>query len=460
MLPRRHAFVPVLIAGCYMTLGQALVIGGLHFHLMRFLILFGLARIIVRREFSGVTPTAIDFVLIAWLLVSSFLYVLVDGTNVPVTGKLGYAYNAAGMYVLVRASIRTMDDIVSVLKVSACIIIPLAGFFVVESVTGRNPFAALGGVPPLSEVRNGRVRCQGPFLHSILAGTLGATAMPPFVGLWVYDKKRRLLATLAILAATTIVMTSASSGPLSAFLVGTAGLICWACRNWMQAIRWGMVVGFLALAAVMKEPVWFLLARVSDITGGGGWYRSALIDAAVRHFDEWWLIGTGYTAHWMPTGAIWNTTSADLVNEFVVQAVYGGLLSLLLFIWLIVKCFKAIGTAVGSAADLSLRTRFVIWSIGCGFLGHVASFFSTSYFDQIIIFWYLLIGMIVAVARQTRALVGQPSPIRAQSGPMWKTGPSHVHARSRWIAGRRKSASCSRSEQAATDLNGQHRTRF
>ena len=62
--------------------------------------------------------------------------------------------------------------------------------------------------------------------------------------------------------------------------------------------------------------------------------------------SEWWLIGTGYTAHWMATGIQNNTYSADLVNEFVVQAVRGGALALGLFIFLIVKCFKAIGHAV------------------------------------------------------------------------------------------------------------------
>ncbi len=70
----------------------------------------------------------------------------------------------------------------------------------------------------------------------------------------------------------------------------------------MRAIRWGIVVILLALHAVMKAPVWFLISRLSELTGGSGWYRSALIDAFIRHFDEWWLIGTGYTAHWMPTG--------------------------------------------------------------------------------------------------------------------------------------------------------------
>jgi hypothetical protein len=224
--------------------------------------------------------------------------------------------------------------------------------------------------------------------------------MPMFVGLWVYGKGNRLLATGAIAAATIIVITSASSGPMSAFVLGTIGLVCFRFRHRMRLIRWGIVLGLFTLALVMKAPIWFLIDRLSGLIGGEGWYRSALIDAAVYHIGEWWLIGTGYTAHWMPTGIQGDANSADLVNEFVVQAVHGGLLALMLFIWVIVRCFKTTGTAVRLAFDTSPEKRFVIWSIGCGLLAHVASFFSVTYFDQITIFWYLAIGMIAALVHE------------------------------------------------------------
>ena len=427
-----------MVAGCYMTLGQALVIGGLHFHLARVLILSGLVRVLFRKELSGVTLNAIDGVLIAWLMVSSFLFVLVDGTNVPVSGRLGDAYTALGLYILVRASVRTLDDILSVLTACAVIIVPLAVLFVAENVTGRNPFAAFGGVPLLSEIRNGRVRCQGPFLHSILAGTFGATAMPPFVGLWLYSKGKRVLPALAILSATIIVLTSGSSGPVSAFAVGTIGLLCWPCRRFTRWIRWGLAWAVLGLAVVMKQPVWFLIARLSDLTGGGGRYRSALIDSAFRHLDEWWLVGTGYTAHWMATGVTADPNSADIVNQFVAQGVRGGLLALVLFVWLLVKCFQSVGMAVRSA-DSSLQKGFLIWSIGCALLGHIASFFSVSYFDQITIFWYLHIGMAAALASGARALARHPIPVTRQSGST--TLPRFARVRPRLAPATRTSAS-------------------
>lgn len=403
VLPRRYALIPMLMAGCYMTLGQALIIDGLHWYLFRILILFGMMRIIVRKELFAIEPNAIDKVLVAWLLVSSLLYVLVDGTYVRATERLGYVYDAVGTYSLVRALVRDFDDIVFTVKAFAVIIIPLAVLFAREAATGQNPFAILGGVGLWSQVRDGQVRCQGPFKHAILAGTFGATAMPLFVGLWAHSGRSRVLATGAIVAATVIVVTSGSSGAVTSFFLSIVGFICWWWKSHMKAIRWGIAVGVLALAAVMKAPIWFLIDRASELVGGNGWYRSKLIDSAIRHFDEWWLVGTGYTAHWMETGISANPYSADIVNEFVNQGVRGGLVALLLFIWLLVKCFKIAGTAVRNV-EQSRAKQFMIWAMGCTVLSHVASFFSVTYFDQIIIFWYLIIGMIAALVHGTTAV--------------------------------------------------------
>jgi hypothetical protein len=391
-LPRRYAFIPMLIAGCYMSLAQALIISGFHFNIIRILIFLGLIRVFVRKEIFNIKLNPTDKVFVAWLMASAFMFVIFNDEHINLIGRLGNLYDGLGIYLIVRALIRDLDDVVLNVKMLSIMIIPLAFLFMIEHMTGKNPFSFLGGVPILSEVRDGRIRCQGPFKHSILAGTFGATAVPFFVGLWVYSTHNRALATGAILAATVIIFASASSGPFMAFLAGIIGLICWYFRANMRAIRWGIAIFFVALHIYMKDPVWFVIARISDITGGGGYYRSALFNAAVVHFDEWWLSGTAYTRHWMPSGITANPDMVDIVNHYVAQGVSGGLLALVLFIWLIVKCFKATGWAVRDETRFSFPERFFIWSMGCTVLGHVVSFFSVSYFDQMILFWYFIIG--------------------------------------------------------------------
>src|SRR4026207_627781 len=79
LLPRRYALAPMLVAGCYMTLGQALLVGPMHLYLTRILILFAIARVVVRKELFAIDVSPIDRVLLVWLVVSSLLYVVVDG---------------------------------------------------------------------------------------------------------------------------------------------------------------------------------------------------------------------------------------------------------------------------------------------------------------------------------------------------------------------------------------------
>lgn len=401
VLPRRYAMVPMLIGACYLTLGQSVAVGWAHFHLIRILIACGMLRIIIRGEIAHITFNAIDKLFLAWLVVRVFLYVLVSGDTESLAERLGGLYNTIGIYSLVRAVVRDFDDVILTVKLLALVTIPLAVPFLLEYTTQHNPFYVLGGVPEITQLREGKLRCQGAFAHPILAGTFGATAMPLFVGLWGHNARNRFIALTALLVATFIVFTSSSSGPLLAYLVVLIGFFCWKFKTRTREIRWGLSIFLLVLHAVMKAPVWFLISRMGELIGGGGYYRSALIDAFFDHFDEWWLFGTEYTAHWMPTGILANPKMADIVNHYVLQGVSGGLLCLVLFIWLLVKCFQTVGGVMHKEADYySSAERFMIWALGCALLGHVASFFSVAYFDQITVFLYMTIGMIAVLVRE------------------------------------------------------------
>ncbi len=187
LLPRRYALLPLMVSGCYMTLGQILLIGPLHFTVFRLLLLFGWIRITINKEIFSIKLNSIDKVLMAWIFISSLLNLFLrGGSSEAIINRLGVSYNAIGVYFLIRALVWDFDDIVHAVKMLGIIIIPLAFLFAVEKTTGKNIFSVLGGVPEFTDMRNNRLRCQGPFRHPILAGTFGATAMPLFVGLWFH----------------------------------------------------------------------------------------------------------------------------------------------------------------------------------------------------------------------------------------------------------------------------------
>lgn len=390
LLPRRLALVPLMVGTCYLTLGQNVDILGLNFYAFRILILAGWARLVIRREIPFVKLNTIDKLIVLWMTSSIVTYTLLYQTTAALINRFGLAYNSLGLYFLFRLLIRDLEEFNKVLTMIAAIIIPLAALMLFEHWSGKNVFSYFGGVNAISEFRVGQFRSQGPFRHPILAGTFGATLMPLMVQLW-WQERSRSLAFLAIIASSIIVISSHSRGPLMAFLFGILGLVAWRFRRYMKVIRWGILVALLSLHfIIMKAPVWFLFARISQLTGGSGWYRAYLIDQAIAHFGEWWMVGTKDTASWMPFTL--TEDKADITSQFIGEAVNGGLLTLILFVLIIMYSFKCIGQSINRYQNSSFNIKILLWAMGAALFSHVMSFFSVGYFDQIVVVLFLLLA--------------------------------------------------------------------
>lgn len=405
ILPRRYAVIPIIVTACYMTYGQVVMVGGLHFYFIRITLFFGWIRLIVRQEISPFKflRNDTDKLFVAWVFSSVIINFILYQTSEALIYRLGFAYNALGSYFLFRILLKDIEDIDRIIRVMAIMIIPLSAAMLFEHFMGRNLFSVFGGVPELTVIRAGRLRCQGPFLHPILAGTFGAALLPLFIGTWIKDNNHRLIAAFGIISATVITVMSASGGPVMTYIYGIVGLLMWFYRRQMRAIRWGILIMIIALHMVMKAPVWYLIGRLSSIVGGTGWHRSELINQAIKHFGEWWLIGTKYTAHWMPNFLPNEPAMSDITNQFIHEGINGGLLTMVLFIAIIVVCFSVIGRSVKMFENKSFSMQILIWSLGASLFAHVASFLGVSYFDQLVIFWYMLLAMISAVSIQFNA---------------------------------------------------------
>jgi hypothetical protein len=392
-LPRRFAFCPLLILTCLMPLGQELVLLGLHFPLFRVVLLAGALRVVFKGEAALLKWTRLDKVFACWVLVSVVFGTMAKPSMELFVNRMGDAYTAVGAYYYFRCVIVDFEDIVTSVRTLALASLPLAACMLVESNTGHNPFSAFGGVPVLSPLREGHVRCQGAFRHAILAGTFGATLVPLCVALWFYRPQYRRLAIAALIASLVITVTARSSGALIALCAGISGLMFWKWREYLRLIRWGAVLLLLGLSLVMNAPVWYLLARLSNVAGGGGWHRAFLIDQAVAHFGEWWLFGTTYTANWGPAGEVIaaDPNMMDITNHFIDEGVKGGVLKLGLFLAIIIMCFRGIGRKLRTEVA-EWPTNFFIWTLGVTLFAHCLSFLSVTYFDQIIVVWYWLLA--------------------------------------------------------------------
>lgn len=409
-LPRRLAFVPIIITACYITLGQQLLITVFHFSVMRIIVLLSWVRLIVRGEISTFKLNTLDQAIIFWVIASFVIYNLQWLTSEALVNRLGFVFNAIGIYFLFRFLIIDFNDIENVLMALAIIIIPLAIAMLYEYSTGKNIFSIFGGVPEITNMRGTRLRCQGPFRHPILAGTFGAVLLPLIFSIWFKGGKFRLIAIGGSISAIIIMFTSASSGPLIAILFGVVGLLMWPFRGYMRVIRWGILLTLISLHLVMKAPVWYLMSRIGDLTGGTAWHRSYLIDQFIAHFDQWWFLGMRYTADWFPYGLAIDPTVTDVTNQYIAEGLTGGLLTLILFIAVIVFCFKIIGLSLKTMEESSFVEKITLWSLGASLLAHLTSFLSVTYFDQIIVIWYLLLAMIAAAGNPSNFQKGMELP--------------------------------------------------
>ena len=387
LLPRRWATIPMLIIACFIPSVQKVVVFGLDFTLLRIMVVFGVARLLLKKEYIGFAWKKIDSMMVGWVISSTVMHTLQQGSFSALVNRLGFGFEAIGMYFVFRCLIRRWADVDTIVFGLILISIPVAQAFLVENRTGRNVFSVFGGVPEITVVREGRLRCQGAFSHPILAGCFWASLMPLFAARWWKSANGKLWAIVGLIASFVIVICCASSTPVMGIVMALIGGLFYYVRNHMRYIRWGVIAVLVALHMVMNNPVWHLICRI-DIAGGStGWHRYHLIDQAIKHFGGWWLWGTASTLYW--DGIF------DITNQYIFEGVIGGVLALGFFVWVIVLAFSGVGRLWRYAGEKAGRYDVGLsWALGVALFVHCVQFVGVSYFGQIYISWYLLLAMI------------------------------------------------------------------
>jgi hypothetical protein len=197
LLPRKYVIVPVLVTSLLVPLGQQVVMGGLHFFVMRIIILFGCARMLMTKASSQTELLAggfnsMDKWFTLWAVFRALTTLVLYASIPAVVGECGFLWDVFGGYFLLRFLIRDYDDITRAAKVLALIAIVIAAGMLNERMHFQNIFGFLGGVPIIPSIRQGTIRAQGPFMHAILAGTFGGTLVPLFFWLWKVAKSKFL----------------------------------------------------------------------------------------------------------------------------------------------------------------------------------------------------------------------------------------------------------------------------
>ena len=395
LLPRRHGIVPLLAASLLIPFDQVVLIGPLHWTMLRVLVLLGWVRVLAgalaRQRLLSTGLNAVDKALVLWAGVSAFNIVLLWHSSAALINQLGALYNALGIYFLLRFLIRDEEDARRAMRTLTALGVVVAGIMLLEQADGEKLYAILrGGVQETSTTlwgRLGALRAVAGFGKPVSDGVFGATLMPLSLGLWW--KGHKTVAAAGLCAASVIVICSLSSTPVLACTAALLGLCLWPLRRHLPLLRWSTVLALLGLQLMMNAPVWALIQRAGVIGGSSGYHRYILVDRFFRHVGDWWLLGTR-------NGGDWGYLSYDIANQYVGIGESAGLIPFILFVAVIVYAFKYLGRA-RQAAEAANHRHF-LWAIGCALLAHVVAFFGLSYFDQLIVAWYALLAIISAIA--------------------------------------------------------------
>lgn len=385
--PRNKAITPFLLAYFTIPVEQVVVLGGLHFTVLQILILTVLAKMVTLRTSQGRFAggfNALDKVVMLWSLWELVAFVVQWKEMQAFIKVSGDLVVYLGGYLAVRFLIPDHETLHRTIKVMAAICVIQGVCMASELVTHQNVFFSMGGHWPT--MREGHIRAEGA-MGTLYAGAFAGVVIPLFLWLWV-ERRSRTAACMGLAGSTAMVLASHASTAWLAYGGSLVGLCLWPMRKQMRMVRWGIVAVLVSLHLVMHGPVWSLIEKI-DLTGGSSSYhRYMLVDNCIRHFSDWWLIGYRYYGDW--GFDMW-----DLCNQFVVAALTGGLLALVLFIMIYSRGFGAIGTARRQVNGDRAHER-LLWCLGSALFANIVASFGINYMYHLIMCFYVLLACISA----------------------------------------------------------------
>jgi len=383
--------VPLVIAMCFLPGDLSIQIFTLDFQAVRIMALVALLRIFIDFNDTKIKLNTIDTLFISYNILGAIVYFLASYNKFgAILYKGGVLIDSIVLYLVLRHIIQSKEAIMLVVKTLSLCAIGLLPFVIFEFFTAQNLFSFLGR--SAISFRHGEVRAAATFSHSILFGSFAAALLPV---IWADLKIKKSFAnSLAILCCLFFVYACSSSGPIVALAAVIFFLCFFKWKNYSSMFAWLMLTGAIIIHLIREKPLWHLLyVRISVRSGSTGYHRYLLMEAAVKEFWEWWLLGYGdigaqwHLKYWPHTHA----SFTDVTNHYLLEAVRGGFFTMVLFI---ILCYLSIKTLCShSIAQKDVKDQWLWWGFAVMLMAHCITFLSVGYFGQIQMFFFLTVAI-------------------------------------------------------------------
>jgi hypothetical protein len=300
-------------------------------------------------------------------------------------------------YVVARYCLTDRKAIATAAKLIGLALAPLALLGAIESYTGWAPYHHLlvyrpwlPVIEPQLSVRTGYYRAMGPFNHPILFGAAFTMFLPLVYWLRHESGDWRGLSYLLVVPIAVGTLSSMSSGPWMMLVMTIAFLVLEHCKHWVKPLLIFAAFSCIAVGIISNRPFYHVLASYANHAGGSGWHRAKLIDLAIKHFDEWWLIGYGgLDPGWGPSLGMDRT---DITNHYLIAAVQYGLLGVIALCGILAVGISTLVRLHNSTECPSLKSLY--WALGIGLVTLAIGFNGFHLFGQADTLFYCVMGFV------------------------------------------------------------------
>jgi len=364
-----------------------------------------IAKIYLSGQHRRVPSCIVDkLILFVWLY-SLFASMVSDASTAQLIQMIGRFFDTILMYFIARWSLQSEDDIKALYVPLAITAIVMGGIGCYETVTTYSPYSqmisyrAWSWINKPPEFRYGFLRAQASTSVPIYFGM----AMMLIVGmLWslkVYVKNK-FFHFLAVLCAVLGTLSSMSSGPwIGCFMLFALG----AYQKNIKYIKPSLylLLFFAVFVEVASNRHFYNMIDYIALNSQTAWYRTRLIEIAVGHLHEFWLLGFGsdWPHHW--AAELDGRKHIDVVNHFLIVALSGGLPAMLGYI--LSHCF-AVKMAIKSwKKSTEYSQKKLIFIITATLVALDLSSLSVGLYGPPLLISFVLLGIVVSCSRIVKA---------------------------------------------------------
>jgi hypothetical protein len=294
---------------------------------------------------------------------------------------VGSGFDTVLMYLMARRAFADPFEVKGIVKGLVVTVVVMAPLGLIENTLRFSPYipflyrdgVVTGGGG--SEIRLGMRRAFASTEQPIFFG-MGMMLVTALIFSFrrVFEAQWALVA--AIGAGVLAIFTSLSSGPwMGLFVLIGVNAFYWMPRMIKPALAAGFLL-MVAMEVLSNRHFYHLIDYLAlDRGNAGAYYRSRLMEVAVKYLPNYWAVGYGSQTldKWGPE--IDGRNMVDMVNHYIILATTGGLLAMFLYIGIkiaalvtLIRCYQhaepAMKPVAFGLASMLLALSFSELSVG------------------------------------------------------------------------------------------------